>query len=169
MIAISPAAAVRSALFAFAVVALANPTQAQQPSAGAVAMAKEIITLKGSAEGFNNVLPRVVERVKGMLLRTNPMLSKDLNEVSAKLQKDYGKAASEPLNEAAKLYASKFNEQELRSILAFYKTPLGKKVIEEEPQIIQEAVRGVDAWSEKLSEEILIKFRNEMRKKGHDL
>jgi hypothetical protein len=115
------------------------------------------------------VLPRVIERVKGMLLQTNPMLSKDLNEVSAKLQKDYGNVANQPLDDAAKLYASKFTEQDLRAILAFYKTPTGKKVIDEEPRIIEESVRNVDAWSEKLSEEILIKFRNEMRKKGHDL
>lgn len=161
--------AIRCAQLALAVAVLASPAQAQQPSASAIAMAKEIITLKGSASGFNNVLPRVVDRVKGMLLRTNPMLSKDLNEVSARILKEYGRAAGEPLNEGAKLYASKFTEAELRAILAFYKTPTGKKVINEEPKIIEEAVQKVDAWSEKQSEAILIKFRNEMRKKGHDL
>lgn len=169
MIVHSPVAAIRSVLLAIAVAAFVTPAQAQQPSANAIAMAKEIITVKGSASGFNAVLPRVIERVKGMLLRTNPMLSKDLDEVSAKLLKDYGKAASEPLTEAAKLYASKFTEQEMRAILAFYKSPTGKKVIDEEPLVLQESVRNVDAWSEKLSEDMLIKFRNEMRKKGHEL
>jgi hypothetical protein len=169
MIANPPVQTVRAVLVALAVTAFFAPAQAQTPSPNAIAMAKEIITVKNSAGSFNAVLPRVVERIKGMLLQTNPMLSKDLNDVSAKLQKDYSKAAGEPLTEAAKVYASKFTEQELRTILTFYKSPVGKKMIEQEPLAFQESVRNVDTWSEKLSEDILIKFRNEMRKKGHNL
>lgn len=169
MIANSPVAAIRSALLAIAVAALVTPAQAQQPSANAVAIAKEIIIVKGTGAAYNAMLSSMLERAKALLLQTNPMLSKDLNEVSAKLRKDYADVADEPLTAAAKLYAAKFNEQELRAILAFYKTPTGKKVIDEEPRIFQDSIRGLDAWQTKLSEDILIKFRSEMRKKGHDL
>jgi hypothetical protein len=96
-------------------------------------------------------------------------LSKDLNEVAAKLKAEYAARFAEPLNEAAKAYAAKFTEQELKDILAFYKSPVGKKVVLEEPTIIEESLAGVNRWASTLLDEITGKFRVEMKKKGHDL
>ena len=63
--------------------------QAQQPSAAAISMAKELIALKGAATMYDPVVRGVVEQAKNVLLRTNPMLSKELNEVTAKLHAEY--------------------------------------------------------------------------------
>ncbi len=160
-----PARAVALGL-AFAVLALAahGPAQAQSPaSANAIALAREIIVAKASTSGFDTVGPSV------MFLQTNPTLFRDLNEVSAKLRADYAARFAEPVNEAAKIYASRFTEQELKDILAFYKSPAGKKVVVQEPLIIQESMSSLDQWASKLSDEIIAKFRAEMKKKGHDL
>jgi hypothetical protein len=104
----------RAALLALAVVAFAASAQAQPaPSANAIALAKEIIIIKASSAGFDSVGPAVIEKVKGLFLQTNPMLQKDLNDVAAKLRTEYTPRFSEPINNAAKTYASKFTEQEL--------------------------------------------------------
>jgi uncharacterized protein len=162
---------VRAALVALAVATLAPSAQAQQPapSANALALAKEIIVLKGSSAGFDSVGPAVIDKVRLLFLQTSPMLSKDLNEVAAKLRTDYAARFAQPLNDAAKVYASRFNEQELKDVLAFYKTPAGKKVIEEEPLIFQESMTNLDQWASTLSEEIINKMRAEMKKRGHDI
>ena len=70
---------------------------------------------------------------------------------------------------SAKLYAARFTEQELKDALAFYKSPLGKKVITEEPAILNQSMDNVDAWGGKFANEVMAKFRAEMKKKGHDL
>jgi hypothetical protein len=168
---------IRAAVLPFALAALAalvlagqGRLQAQsQPSANAVALAKEIIVAKASTSGFDTVGPAVIERAKSLFLQTNPNLFKDLNEVAAKLRADYAVRFGEPVNDAAKVYASKFTEQELKDILAFYRTPAGKKVVIQEPLIIQESMSNLDQWASILSEEIIAKFRAEMKKKGHDL
>ena len=72
-------------------------------------------------------------------------------------------------NEVAKVYAARFTEQELKDVLAFYKTPAGKKVIAEEPRIIDASVDMVTAWQSRFGDEIMNKFRAEMKKKGHEL
>ena len=102
---------------------------AQQPSAEALATAKELITVKGGTAIYEPVIPGVVEQAKSVFLRTNPMLSKDLNEVAAKLRADLAPRAGEMVNEAARLYATRFNEKELKDALAFYKSPLGRKLV----------------------------------------
>jgi hypothetical protein len=161
--------AVRAILVAITFIALFAPAQAQQPSANAVALAKEIITVKGSANMFDPILPNLIDKTRAMLLQTNPMLSKDLNEVAAKLRTEMSPRASEILTEMAKLYAAAFTEQELKDALAFYKSAVGKKISATEPRILQQTFDLVNVWSDKLGEEIIGKMRVEMKKKGHDL
>jgi hypothetical protein len=167
--ALSRSLVLAAVLAALTLVALAPPAQAQQPSPNAIALAKEIITLKGSAGGYNGVVPSVIERAKQVFLQTNFNLSKDLNEVAAKLRTDYASRAADPLNDAAKLYASRFTEQELREVATFYKTSVGKKVIAEEAQLFERSMSELDTWAGKFSEEVISKMRAEMKKRGHDL
>ncbi len=87
------AVTVRSAMLALGLIVLAGSAQAQQPSAAAVSMAKELIALKGATGMYDPVLRGVVEQAKIVLLRTNPMLSKELTEVTAKLHAEYAAQA----------------------------------------------------------------------------
>ncbi len=114
-------------------------------------------------------MPGVIERARRVLLQTNPMLGKPLNDVASKLRADIGARGAELVNEAARLYASRFTEQELKDALAFYKTPLGRKMVEEEPKILDQSLKDAQTWADKLSEEVIGKFRSEMKKLGHDI
>lgn len=153
-----------------AVVGVAGTAFAQPaPSASAVALAKEVIATKGATNLYDPILPGVIEQAKNMYLQQNPQLARDLNEVAGKLRNDLRPRAAELADEIAKLYASRFTEQELKDVLAFYKTPLGQKVIAEEPKILDTSVQQAHAWANRLSEEVLDKIRVEMKKKGHDL
>ena len=72
-------------------------------------------------------------------------------------------------NEVAVLYAKNFTEQELKDILAFYKTPAGQKLLKAQPNIIASSMDFARNWANKLSEEVVVKMREEMKKKGHNL
>jgi hypothetical protein len=159
----------RAIAFAVALVAVTAPAHAQQPSANAIALAKEIIVAKGAASMYDPVIPSVVEKAKGIFLQTNPMLGRDLNEVAARLRAEFSPRVAEIMTDAAKLYAARFTEQELKDTLAFYKSPLGKKIITEEPAILNKSMENVDIWGGKIAGEVMAKFRAEMKKKGHDL
>jgi hypothetical protein len=142
---------------------------AQQPSATAMATAKELVTVKGAKTLYEPLVAGVIEKAKGMFLQTNPMLGKDLNEVAAKLRADLAPRSAEVLTDTARLYATRFTEQELKDTLAFYKSPLGHKLLAEEPIIADQSMRSATSWAEKLSEEVISKMRAEMRKRGHDI
>jgi hypothetical protein len=165
------ARAMRAVLFVFALVAVAGVAHAQQkpPSPAAVKIAQEILDLKNTAELFRPMVPGVIERVKGMLTQTNVMLRKDLDEVAANLNKVFAPRTSELLNQFAIVYASRFTEAELKEIVTFYRSATGKKVIVLEPQVFEDAMAGLDGWQEKFAEEVITRFRAEMKKRGHDL
>jgi hypothetical protein len=163
------AAAVRSALVTLGLIVLAGSAQAQQPTPAGISMAKELIALKGASTMYDPVVRGVVEQAKNVLLRTNPMVGKDLNEVTAKLHTEYASKVTELREIVARVYASRFSEQELKEALAFYRTPLGKKLIEQEPKILDQTMADAQAWGEKLSQEVMNRMRAEMKKRGHEL
>ncbi|HEV7556278.1 MAG TPA: DUF2059 domain-containing protein, partial [Kofleriaceae bacterium] len=59
--------------------------------------------------------------------------------------------------------------QELKDVLAFYKSPVGRKVITQEPAILDQSANNVDEWANKLADEVISKFRNEMRRRGKEI
>lgn len=174
---------VRMALLALALAAMAAPAPAApkkqapppqqqdpgEPSPAAMKMAREILNLKNSEVLFEPLVPGVIERVKLMHLQTNPNLKKDLDEVAAQLRKTFAPKAEELMTDISWLYAARFTEAELKEIIAFYRTPTGKKVIELEPKVFDDAMLGLKDWQEKFAEEVLAGFRAEMKKRGHNL
>ena len=166
---IANARVVRAGLLALVLAAVASPAPAQQPSANAIALAKEIIAVKGGNNIYDPVVPSIIERARTIFIQSNPMLTGPLNEVAAKLRAELTPRVAELLNDGAKLYASRFTEQELKDALAFYKSPLGRKIISQEPVILDQSAANIDTWVNKFAEEVISKFRAEMRKKGHEI
>jgi hypothetical protein len=149
--------------------ALAQNLPNPNPSPNAIAIAKELIALKGGAQMFEGVVGGVIDSAKNTFLPTNPNLGKPLNEATAVLQKEFASKKLELVNEVARIYARHFTEQELKELLAFYKTDLGKKVLVEEPAAIDDSFKRAQEWSNTFSEQVIDRLRAEMKKKGYDL
>jgi hypothetical protein len=148
---------------------LAGPVRAQPATPAALASAKELLELKGAAEMFDPVVTGVIEQTKGALLQTNPQLAKDLTDVGNQLRTEFGPRRGEIIEAAAKAYAARFSEQELKDVVAFYKSPAGKKMLQQEPLVLDETFGFVQQWQGRVGEEVMNRFRAEMKKKGHNL
>jgi uncharacterized protein len=148
---------------------LAGPVHAQPATPAAIAAAKELVDLKGAAQMFDPVIVGVVEQTKGALLQTNPQLSKDLTDVGNQLRTEFAPRRNEIIDAAAKAYAARFSEPELKEIVAFYKTTAGKKMLQQEPLVLDDTFGFIQQWQGRISEEVMNRFRAEMKKKGHNL
>src|SRR5262245_6543385 len=146
----------------------AAPRAAAVPPS-AVATARELLTVKGATTMFDPLIPGMVETTKNTFLPMNPGLFRDLNEVAAKLRTEFTPRRDEIVDEIARLYAQRFSEAEMKEVIAFYKSPVGKKFAADEPAVIDQGLARAEAWSKKMSEEGWTRFRAEMKKKGHDL
>ena len=161
--------AARLAAAAVVLAAIIPAAQAQQPPAASMAVAKQLIATTGATTVFNPLIAGVVEQAKLLYLQQNPGLAKDLNEVATKLRTDLQPRFSELSDEVAKLYATNFSEQELKDILAFYQSPAGKKMLTVQPKVIDSSMAFAQNWANKLSDEVIAKMREEMKKRGHAL
>ena len=157
---------VRLAAIAGALVAISPWAHSQQPSAAAMASAKELIATTGATTLFSPLIPGVVEQAKLLFLQQNPTIGAQLNEVAAKVRTDLAPRFSEISDQVAKFYATAFTDQELKAIIAFYHTPAGKKLLDEQPKIADASMHFAQEWANKLSDEVIGKMREELQKRG---
>lgn len=141
----------------------------QEPSPAAVALARDVITTKGVGGIVEPVVRGVIENVKNRFVPTNPNLTRELNDVAVILHKELDGKSSEVIDQMARIYAARFTEQELKDLLAFYKSPLGQKYIKEEPVAIDEGMKRAAQWTDDFAETVMSRMRSEMQKKGHPL
>jgi len=161
--------AARPAAVAFAMVAFGPAAHSQQPSAAAVATAKELVAATKATTVFNPLIAGVVEQAKLLFLQQNPGLTKDLNEIADKMRTDLAPRFAELNDEMAKLYATHFTDQELKAILVFYKSPVGQKLLTEQPTVVDASMRYAQDWANKLSDQVIAQMREELKKRGHPM
>ena len=161
--------AVHVATIAAALALAAPAVHAQQPSPAAMAIAKEIVTVTGATTLFDPLIPGVIEQSKIIFLQQNPGLARDLNEISGSLRAELKPRFSELTTEVAKNYASHFNEQELKDLLAFYKSPVGVKFVSEQPKVVEASLQFAQTWANTLSDQVIQRMREELKKRGHPM
>jgi hypothetical protein len=162
--------AARVTAVAGALVVFGLPAFAQtRVSAAAMATAERLIQVTGAMTLFHPLIPGVVEQAKLLFLQQNPDLAKDLNEVAAKLRAEYAPRQAELTRHVAGLYAQRFSETELRQLLAFYQSPVGRKLLAQQPQIVDSSMKYAQDWANKLSDQVIAQMRVEMKKRGHPL
>jgi hypothetical protein len=149
------------------------PARAQAPlkpaSPAAIAAAKEILTMKRASQMYATAVPNIVQQTKDALLQQNLNYQKDLNEVAVIVAKDLAGREQEIGEGMAKIYANDFTEQELKDLLVFYKSPLGQKLLTQEPKSIQASMQYMNAWAQQFAEVVNAQFRAEMRKRGKQI
>jgi hypothetical protein len=170
----------RAAGLAFGLAVSALPAMAQQSPQGqsrpikpaspaAIGYAKEILAMKNASAMYANAIPNMVGRVKDSLLQSNLNYQKDLNEVALVVAQAMAGRDKEIGEQMARIYASDFTEQELKDLSAFYKSPLGQKLLAQEPQSISASMTYMQQWAQSFSEEVNGQFRAEMRKRGKEI
>ena len=156
-------------LLALACFTGAAQAQQQQPSPGALAAAKELLEIKGAQNMLGPIVPGVVETAKNSLMQSNPNLVKELNEVAVQLRTELAPRSSEVIQTFVVLYAQRFTEPELKQIVAFYRSPLGQKLLADEPTLMDQGFKQAQSWADRLSEQVIARFRDEMKKRGHQI
>ncbi|MCF8477001.1 MAG: DUF2059 domain-containing protein [Pseudolabrys sp.] len=159
----------RLAIIAATMILSAPAAYAQNQSPAALLTAAQIVKVTGAANLFNPLVAGVVEQAKNLFLQQDPGLGGDLNEVAAKMRADLEPRLSELTGEVARIYATHFSEEELKELLAFYNSPVGKKLVQEQPNIVNDSLKFAQDWANTLSDEVVKKMRAELQKKGHKL
>jgi hypothetical protein len=155
-----------SAGAALAQAAPAPRPAAAPPSAAHLAAARDLVAASGMARSFEPMVPAIVDQLKQSLV-TRPELGKDLNEVLDGMKTELDQQRALMLNNAARIFATAMTEQEIKDVVAFFKSPAGGRWVATQPQVLDELVREMQTWSQGVAEYLMVRVRAEMGKRGH--
>jgi uncharacterized protein len=161
--------AIRRPVFIAAVALTLVSPPAFAADAPNVALAKQMLEVTHAMTVFTPLIPGVVEQARLFYLQQNPSLGKDLSEVATKIRNDLQPRFAELIDDLAKIYAETFSEPEMKEIIAFYQSPAGKKMLDQQPRLVDASMNFAGNWANKLSEEVTARIREELIKRGHKM
>ncbi len=139
------------------------------PSPSHLAAARALVIACGMSRSFSSTIPEFMDQIGSSLTQTRPELIHDLNAVLTGLKPEFDKQADEMVDIAAQIYVKQMSEPDLKSAVAFFESPAGRKYVETQPAFLTEVVTAMQGWRGKISTDMMTRVRAEMKKKGHEI
>lgn len=148
---------------------VAAPAASQQAPADALPVARELITVMRATDQFKLIFPTIMQSLKPAIVQGRPQIEKDIDAMMPVLLEGVNSRINEITDQMAGVYARTFTVDEMRQLIAFYQTPVGQKLLEKLPTLVQESMSIGQAWGRRLATELRDSMVDALRKKGHQL
>jgi hypothetical protein len=131
---------------------------------------KELMSITGSIQLAELLGNAVVQQMTNLLKKTNPQIdSRALKileeEVMTLMREETGEKGSfQQL--IYPIYNKYLTLEEIRELIRFYKTPVGKRAISVLPKMMQESMQASQAWAQSLGPEIQRRVLTRFEKEG---
>ena len=125
--------------------------------------------------GWKNVRygPRTPIRMDELVVVMNPIyrpeIERDYDTMKPMIEAAFTPYYTAMLNDVATVYANNFTVGELREIEAFYRQPIGQKLLEKTPALTQQSNQAGQDASRKAAEDLRTRVSEALRQKGHKL
>lgn len=151
-----------------------NPSQAAQPklpepSAQAVALGRELVVAAGVSRTFDGIIPQLMIELQQSILQVRPNIVKEVDEILIQLKPEFEPQRVEMLATAAKIYARTLSEADMKDALAYFKSAAGQRYVAAQPVMLDQLFNEMQTESQKISEKLLARVREELKKRKIDL
>jgi uncharacterized protein len=147
--------------------ALATSAWAEEPDPAAIAKAKEVMAAAHSDKMAAQMITLMEKPLSELIESVNPGRGKETADL---LREELFPAMRQRMPEftdlAARIYAKHFTVADLEQLIAFYESPIGKKLVAEQPAMLTEMSAVAQAWGENLAMEVMRNLEPEFHKRG---
>jgi hypothetical protein len=147
----------------------AQPAQPPEITPSHLLAARDLVVSSGLSRSFGIFVPQMEAVITESLTTTRPEIADDLTAVMKQIDPEFEAKQDEIVLQAARAFATRMTEQELKEAVAFFTSPAGKKYVNSEPPILDFIVNGIQYWRQRTTDEMMARVKAEMKKKGHDL
>lgn len=163
------AKAIFAAVVAAGMIGLAAPAIAQEVPPEQLALARKYIDLTDRGSVYEVTIVETGVRTMQQIVQQNPEIIDQTNAAITKVIEDYRGRKGELLDQFARVYALRFNMEELGEIVAFYETPTGQKLAEANSEMNTDLQRVMQVFTGNLQREFFAKVRAELRSQNIEL
>ncbi len=143
--------------------------QKSPPDAGRVATARELLEVTGTAKTFETIMPAMMAQITRIMTTQRPEKRAEIEEVAKVGLTQLLARRQELIDQIAVLYAKRFSDEDLAGLITFYKSPVGRRFVAEQPELLKESMATGQAWGQRIGAEIDASMRKELKKRGIDL
>jgi uncharacterized protein len=142
--------------------------QNQQFTPSHLAAARDVAIGSGITRSFDAIAPQFYDQIKQNAL-TRPEIGKDLDQVLEALKPEMEMQKQQMVATAARIFATRMSEAELKDVVAFFKSPSGVKYVQAQPLVLDDLVVEMERWTQGVADYLMVRTRAEMGKRGHQL
>jgi hypothetical protein len=130
----------------------------------------KLVEITGTLQYATALLDRMLPQMIDVIRKSNPEIPQQVLDALEKDGKDeFHKALPELIEPIIAIYDANYSAEEVRQLLDFYQSPLGRKMIERMPQITQQSMAVGSAWGQSAGERVAERIRVSAKQKGYDL
>ena len=148
---------------------LMSGASAQAPAPEAMSAARSLVTTMKIADQYRALLPVILLRLKPVVAQDRPEIERDYDAMASTIGDAYVPFYNEMLEAAATAYATSFTLDEIHQIDAFYRLPVGQKLLEKSPAIAQQATQIGEDVGKRAAAALQLRLTDALRQKGHRL
>jgi hypothetical protein len=142
---------------------------AQTPSPEAMSVARSLVTTMKLADQYKALLPTILLGLKPAVVQDRPEIERDYDAMTAAIVDAYTPFYNQMIEGAANVYASNFTVDEMRQIDAFYRLPVGQKLLGKSQALAQQTTQIGQDIGRKAAEELRLRLTEVLRQKGNKL
>jgi hypothetical protein len=147
----------------------ALPAVAQEISPDHLKLARQYVDLTDKAGIYEGTLVQTAIHTAQTMLSQNPGLGDPINKAIEKVLSDYKTRKGDLFDQFARVYALNFSEDELKQIIAFYQTDVGKKLTVANQSINGDLQKVMQLFDANLQPEFYAKVRAELKAGGYNV
>lgn len=159
----------RLLMIACALLLSVTAARPQAPAPDAMAAARSLVTTMKLADQYKALLPAILLGLKPALTQDRPEIERDYDAMMPMIADAFTPYYASMVDGIATVYANNFTAAELREIEAFYRQPIGQKMLAKTPSITQQALSVSQEISHRAAEDLRQRLTEALRQKGHKL
>jgi hypothetical protein len=144
-------------------------SSAQTPSPDAMAAARSLVTTMKLTDQYKALLPAILLSLKPAVTQDRPEIERDYEAMMPMVADAFTPYYTAMVDGVATVYANNFTVEELRGIEAFYRQPIGQKLLEKTPAVSQQALAVGQEIGRKAADDLRQRLTDALRQKGHKL
>ena len=142
---------------------------AQTPSPDAMTAARSLVTTMKLSDQYRALLPGILLGLRPALTQDRPEIERDFDAMIPTIVDAFAPYYNAMVDKIATVYANNFTASELREIEAFYRQPVGQKLLQKSAALAQQSNQVGQDSSRKAADELRARLTEALRQKGHKL
>ena len=124
----------------------------------------------GMLANMSRMIDLLIPQIMGSLKKENPKIPDAVwDEFTGMCTEEMKRSLPELEEPVIAIYDANFSADEVKQLVAFYQSPVGRKIIVQLPQLMQQSVTMGQSWGQQAGARAVERIRALAKQKGYDL